>query len=80
MIKPYFKNKHDATVVEVEDFGVIRLDNLPVRVREDRKGKYEIGWVLTHKEGKEEHVLSEYGGRSSFDFGGRNLGVVREIE
>jgi ribosomal protein S6 len=80
MIKPYFKNENNATIVEVEDFGMIRLDKLPIDVRKDEKGHYEIGWVLTYKDGKEEHVLSEYGGKSSFDFGGRNLGVIREIE
>lgn len=80
MIKPYFKNESNVTVVEVEDFGVIRLDNLPIEIRKEKKGHYEIGWVLTHKNGEEVHVLSEYGGNSAFDFGGRELAVVREIE
>ncbi len=80
MIKPYLKSEHNATVVEVEDFGVIRLDELPIRVREDEEGRYEIGWVCIHKNEKAEYVLSEYGGRSSLDFGGRNLGVIRKIE
>ncbi|WP_102271346.1 hypothetical protein [Cytobacillus massiliigabonensis] len=80
MIKPYLKNEHNATIVEVEDFGVIRLDSLPIEVRKDEKGHYEIGWALTHKDGEEIHVLSEYGGKSPLDFGGRYLGVIQEVE
>lgn len=79
MIKPYFKHEHNATAIEVEGFGVISLDALPTVVRKNEKGKYEIGWCLTHVDGKEVYVLSEYGGMSSFDFGGRQLGVIREI-
>jgi hypothetical protein len=80
MIKPYYKHKHNATVVEVEDFGIINLEELPIRIRLEEKGRYEIGWAHTYENGMDIYVLSEYGGRSSFDFGGRELGVKREIE
>lgn len=80
MIKPYFKHEHTAIEVEVEDFGVIKLSNLPIEVRLEEKGKFEIGWVMTHKDGKDAYILSEYGGRSAMSFGGRSLGVLREIK
>jgi hypothetical protein len=80
MINPYYKHEHNATVVEVEDFGVINLGDLPIKIRLDEKGRYEIGWAHTFKDGIDTYVLSEYGGKSSLDFGGRNLGVIREIE
>ncbi len=80
MIKPYFKHEHNSTEVEVEDFGIINLSNLPIQVRLEEKGHYELGWVATNKDGKNVYVLSEYGGRSSMDFGGRGIGVIQEIE
>ncbi|WP_158512588.1 hypothetical protein [Rummeliibacillus stabekisii] len=43
-------------------------------------GHYEIGWVLTRIDNEENYFLSEYGGKNSLDFGGRILGVIREIE
>lgn len=80
MIKPYYKHEHESTVVEVENFGVIDLNELPIRIYQDREGNYEIGWVMTMKDGKRTYILSEYGGKSTLDFGGRELGVIREIE
>ena len=73
MRKPYFKNEH-TSIVDVEEFGIIKLDSLPIRVNKD----CEIGWVLTIDNGKEELVLCEYGGQG-IGFGGRELGVIREI-
>lgn len=35
---------------------------------------------MTYVEGEKEYVLSECGGVSSFDFGGRSLGVIKEIK
>lgn len=80
MIKPYYKSQAASNLVEVEDFGVINLDELPIRVHKDRKGIYEICWAMTYVEGKKEYELSECGGVSSFDFGGRSLGVIKEIK
>jgi phosphopantothenate synthetase len=80
MIKPYYKHNSEVDIVEVEEFGIIDLRNLPVRVRLEEEGLYEIDWVLTvNKNGDETHVLSEHGGTCSFNFGGRNLGVIREM-
>lgn len=80
MIKPFYKHESSTDKVEVEDFGVIDLRDLPIRVNLEEEGRYEIGWVATNKDGEDVYVLSEYGGRSSFDFGGRQLGVIREIK
>jgi hypothetical protein len=80
MIKPYIKSEHSANVIEIEDFGVINLNELPIRVRKEEKGHYEIGWVLSHNGSKQEYILSEYGGRGMMDFGGRELGVIKEIK
>ena len=52
MIKPYYKSQAASNLVEVEDFGVINLDELPIRVHKDRKGIYEICWAMTYVEGK----------------------------
>lgn len=80
MIKPYYESMVTSNLVEVEEFGIIDLNVLPIRVHLDKKGVYEICWVATSMDGKKEYVLSECGGVSSFDFGGRNLGVIREIK
>lgn len=80
MIKPYYKSQAASNLVEVEDFGVINLDELPIKVHKDRKGIYEICWVMTDVDGEKDYVLSECGGYSSFDFGGKSLGVTREIK
>jgi hypothetical protein len=80
MIKPYYKDEHIAKFVEVEGHGVIDLTKLPVRIRLDREGIYEIGWSISLENGKQRKVLSEYGGRNQMDFGGMNLGVLKEIE
>ncbi|WP_310876958.1 hypothetical protein [Priestia megaterium] len=80
MIKPYLKSKHTASIVEVEDFGITNLNELPIRVRTEEKGVYEIVWALTRIDGKDDYILSECGGRTRFDYGGRNLGVIREVE
>lgn len=80
MIKHFYKSMVTSNLVEVEDFGIIDLDELPIRGHEDRKGKYEICWVLANVDGKNDHVLSECGGSSAFDFGGRNLGVIKVID
>lgn len=79
MFKPYYKDEHIAKIVEVEGHGVIDLTKLPIRL--EKEGKYEIGWANTIKDnGERTQVLSEYGGRSMMDFGGMNLGVLKEIE
>lgn len=78
MIKPYYQDEHASTIVEVEDHGIIDLSKLPIRLQ--REGRYEIGWVTSYINGKSRQELSEYGGYSSFDFGGRPLGVLKEIE
>lgn len=78
MIKPYFKQESNVKLVEVEDFGIIDLTKLPIEVRTEDKGYYQIGWV--NVSGEDVYVLSEYGGRSSMDFGGRELGVIKEVE
>jgi len=80
MIKHYYKSMAACNLVEVEDFGIIDLDTLPIRVHKDGKGIFEICWVLTYVNGKKDYILSECGGVSSFDFGGRSLGVIREIK
>lgn len=80
MIKPYFKHENNAKFVDVEDFGVIDLEQLPIRVREERQGKFEIAWATTIIDGKQVSVLSEVGGRGMMDFGGRELGVIRELD
>ncbi|WP_182006263.1 hypothetical protein [Priestia aryabhattai] len=80
IIKPYIKSEHSANVVEVEDFGIINLNDLPIEVRKEEKGYYEIGWVLSHNGGKEEHILSEYGGVGMMGFGGRELGVIKKLD
>lgn len=79
MIERFYKSMVMSNLVEVEDFGVINLDELPIRVHEDRKGIYEICWALTNVDGKEDHVLSECGGVSAFDYGGRSLSVIKVI-
>ena len=80
MIKPYYKHEHDATMVKVEDFGVINLNELPIEIHLEDEGGYEIGWVDQFKDGEHVFVLAEYGGTSRFDFGGRLLGVKNKIE
>lgn len=80
MINHYYKSMVACNLVEVEDFGIIDLDTLPIRVHENKKGIYEICWVATYVNGKKDYILSECGGVSSFDFGGRSLGVIREIK
>ncbi|MGE7840652.1 hypothetical protein ACQKNX_07665 [Lysinibacillus sp. NPDC093712] len=80
MINPYYRSKVTSKLVDVEDFGAINLDELPIRVHKDRRGIYEICWVMTYVEGEKEYVLSECGGVSSFDFAGRSLGVIKEIK
>ncbi|KGI85380.1 hypothetical protein JY98_03715 [Exiguobacterium mexicanum] len=79
MIKPYIKSEHTATVVEVEEHGIINLNYLPLKVRVDEEGEFEIGWVGGNIDGKEDYVLSEVGGRNRFDYSGRHLGVLREV-
>ncbi|WEG18610.1 hypothetical protein PQ478_09010 [Alkalihalophilus pseudofirmus] len=79
MIKPYFKHSSNFSLVEVEDHGVINLTELPIKVREGEEGHYELGWVSTSIEGESTYILSEYGGKSSLTFGGRNIGVLREL-
>lgn len=79
MIKPYYKHEHTATMVEVEDFGIINLIDLPITIFPEKEGHYEIGWSRTRQDGKEFYTLSEYGGNNSWDFSGRSLGVIREI-
>lgn len=80
MIKPYYKSQVTSNLVEVEDFGVINLEELPIRVRLDEKGYYEISWASIIVDGGLDYILSECGGVSSLDFGGRSLGVIREIK
>lgn len=78
MIKPFIKEHHNAQIVEVEDFGIINLNDLPIRVYEDKQGLYQIDWVsFRTDDGKMEHVLSEVGGRNAMSFGGRDLGVIK---
>lgn len=78
MIKPYYKHEHNAKYVEVEDFGVIDLEQLPIQVREEREGRFEIVWATNVADGTQ--VLSEVGGRGMMDYGGRELGVIRELD
>lgn len=81
MIKPYYKRSSNAEIVEVEDFGVANLKDLPIKVKQGERGSYKLGWTLTFlEEGGEEYVLSEYGGITPMDFGGREIGVIREIK
>lgn len=80
MIKPYIKSDSNAKIVEVEDFGVIDLSKLPIRVREDERGIYEILWVSPLFGDVEKYTLSECGGTCGLDYGGRDLGVIREIK
>lgn len=78
MIKPYYKDEHSAKIVEVEYHGIIDLTKLPILL--DREGLYRIGWSISLENGKQRKVLSEYGGRSMMDFGGMELGVIKEFE
>lgn len=81
MIKPYVKHLHTATIVEVEDFGVIDLRELPIRVYEDQPGRYEILFMhYHHGDGTESYILTEVGGSNMMNYGGRHLGVLRIIE
>lgn len=80
MIKPYYKHEHKAKIVEVEDFGVINLNELPIKIHKDKVGLYEIGWAIRDINGEKYYELSETGGVSLFDFGGRALGIIKEIE
>lgn len=79
MIKPYVRSENNSEQVEVEDHGIINLCNLPIRVNEDQPGRFEIDWVSTMVDGEIVYVLSEFGGKSMISFGGRYLGVIREI-
>jgi len=76
MVKPFYKSMIKSNLVEVEDFGTIDLSELPIRVRKDEKGIYEICWVKTYVDGRVEYVLSECGGTSMFNYGGRILAVI----
>lgn len=80
VIKPYYKHEHDATIVEVEDFGVINLSKLPIEIHLEDEGHYEINWIRQKKDGEHVYVLAEHGGKSRFDYGGRSLGVKNKIE
>lgn len=81
MIKPYIKHLHTATIVEVEDFGVIDLRKLPIRVYEDQPGLYEISFMKhNQRDGTESYILTEAGGSNMMNYGGRHLGVLRIIE
>lgn len=79
MIKPYYKEKHDAKTVEVEDFGIIDLADIPIRVRKDQKGIHHIDWVSRNVDGKNMKFLAEHGGSTGIDYGGRELGVIRKL-
>jgi len=77
MIKPFIAQQHDAEIVEVEDFGIINLKELPIRIHEERQGRFEITWAnQMTDDGKTVRVLSEVGGYNQMDFGGRSLGVI----
>lgn len=76
MEKPFYKSKLTARFLETEEFGEIDTTKLPIDITDGRPGRYEIGWVSNGKD----YLLSEYGGRSSFDFGGRDLTVIRQFD
>ena len=80
MIKPFYKHEHNASIVEVEEFGEINLSELPIRIHLEKAGNYEIGWVGTVLNGEKAYLLSEYGGTGSFNFGGRSLGVINIVK
>lgn len=78
MIKPYYKEDHEnVSLVEVEDYGIINLNDLPIQVDLNKEGFYEIIWAKWSNEG---HVLSHVGGKNMMSFGGCCLGVIKEIE
>lgn len=79
MIKPYYKEEHEFNIVEVEDYGVISLEDLPIRVNKEQRGLYQIDWVTTRIDGKDVKVLSEHGGSTGINYGGRSLGVIRQL-
>lgn len=80
MIKPYYKHLHTAKYVEVEEYGVINLDELPITVDQEQPGLYQIEFLNSTIDGKLVKMLCEHGGSNGINYGGRTLGVVREIE
>lgn len=76
MTKPFYESSLSSRFVETEEFGVIDTTKLPIDITDGRPGKYVICWVSNGRE----RLLSECGGRSSFDFGGRDLTVIRQFD
>lgn len=80
MIKPYYKTEDTPTYLEVEDHGIINVNELPIRVYPEKKGYYCIDFAQGHHEdGESYYILSEMGGANAMSFGGMHLGVIREI-
>lgn len=76
MIKPFYKSSLSTRFLETKELGVIDTAEMPIDITNGRPGRYEICWVTNGKE----LILSECGGRSSLDFGGRALTVVRQFD
>lgn len=75
-IQPFIKEEHNAKVVLTKGFGIVNLDELPKRVWEDKDGYWKLGWAHSI----EGNVLSVSGGKSTLDFNGEDVCVVRIIK
>lgn len=78
MIDRYYKEDHQNEFVEVEEYGIIKLADIPITLNKDKC--HVIDWAhCMNGEGAGKHVLSEMSGCTAFSYGGRALPVVRVV-
>lgn len=77
MINPFYKHEHVAKVVETEEYGIIILDDLPIKGR--RNGRwYEVKWSGVGAQSESELLILSM--IKAFDLNSRSLTVIRIIE